>query len=898
MSDKSSQPWLKLAIDACYSSKTEPASTPGEEPMSDPAEAVPPTQGAVRPRSPFRPFGPVLGWLFRKAFSSVRIAPGSVDHLRELSEKGTVVYVMRQRSLVDFVLVTTVFLREGLPPPEFATGLSTFWLRPITEVVAALWRRMRHRKSRELRDFEDRERCQRLVSRGRPVLVFMRGPLPRMSAFRRRRRDLRGMRTGSDYLREIVHHLWSSGQEVALVPVAVLRGRGMRRKESRLATLVYSVQEVPGEIRRLVSLLWNRRGTSISLGVEVQLHEFTRQYRREGEERIVRRLTRALQIFLYREERLVWGPLLLPKRQVRHRVLEDEEVRLAVRNLARERGQSEAQIRRQAERYFNEMAANFHGIYFSILEFVFNRVWPRLFHGLEYWGLDRVVERMKQHPVVLVPCHRSHFDYLILSYLFHLNYLSPPHIAAGINLSFWPLGPLFRGAGAYFIRRSFEGNELYKVVFRRYLTFLIREGYTQEFFIEGGRSRTGKILTPKLGMLSAIVDAFAEGVRRDLYLVPISIHYGRVVEEDEYQRELGGGEKQPESLSGLLRARNVLRRRHGTVYITFAEPISLNSALGERRERFRQADDGANDEKRRFVRKLGFRLLREVNAVSVAGATSISATVLLGLQHRACRQVDFVRKAQALVDYLRTRGVRLTASLERNAESEFRESLSFLEHGGLIQRLAPEQGGIILIPSEKRLALDFYKNNTIHFFLLPALATGALSCGLRGGELSEDVAWWLDFLRWEFPLPERERISSETQMVLSYLRSRGAVTPAGDLILEDPFVASVRGILDNFRESYRVAAQVLLTLPAGGMPRKAVVDRMQKEYRTGLLLGEVRQMEGSSSMTFGNALSRYEELDCVRLRAGKGREPIVEKGDDFERLSAIAQRIVAGMVRV
>ena len=135
---------------------------------------------------------------------------------------------------------------------------------------------------------------------------------------------------------------------------------------------------------------------------------------------------------------------------------------------------------------------------------------------------------------MLVPCHRSHFDYLILSYLFHANYLSPPHIAAGINLSFWPLGPLFRGAGAYFIRRTLRGQRLYKMVFRNYLTFLIREGYTQEFFIEGGRSRTGKILTPKLGMLSAIVNAFIDGVRRDLYLVPVSIHYGRIVEEEAY----------------------------------------------------------------------------------------------------------------------------------------------------------------------------------------------------------------------------------------------------------------------------------------------------------------------------------------------------------------------------
>src|SRR4029077_16126779 len=165
---------------------------------------------------------------------------------------------------------------------------------------------------------------------------------------------------------------------------------------------------------------------------------------------------------------------------------------------------------------------------------------------------------------------------------------------------FWPMAPLFRGAGAYFIRRQFDDNPLYKAVFRSYLEYLIREGYTQEFFIEGGRSRTGKILTPKLGMLSAIVNAFTDGGRRDLYLVPVSIHYGRIVEEEAYKKELLGGQKEKESFSALLKARAVLRQKYGTVYVTFAEPISLNDALGERRERFQQAiaDPAIEEEKR------------------------------------------------------------------------------------------------------------------------------------------------------------------------------------------------------------------------------------------------------------------------------------------------------------
>jgi glycerol-3-phosphate O-acyltransferase len=863
--------------------------------MTEPAlrAATPASEPALRAVPPR--FSWPVDWLCQRLFASIRIAPSAVEHVQELAQRGAVVYVMRQRSWVDYLLVLYVLRREELPIPEFVNDLSLAWLRPISQMVRGAWRRVRRTRlfARELRAFEERDRCTRLVARRRPVLIFLRGRVPRMRLLFRRRHALGRARTGSDYLREIVHHFWESGDEVSLVPLAVLRGRGMRRKESRLATLVYSVQEMPGEIRRLVSLLWNLGETSISMGVEVPVREITRQYHREGEERVVRRLTRALLIFLYREERVVWGPALLPKRQVRQRTLQDEDVRAVIHQLAAKGQQPESQLWRQAERYFDEMAASFHGIYFSFLEFVFNRIWPRLFQGFEYSGLDKVLACMKQHPVVLVPCHRSHFDYVILSYIFHLNFMSPPHIAAGINLSFWPLGPLFRGAGAYFIRRSFDDNELYKAVFRSYLKFLIREGYTQEFFIEGGRSRTGKILTPKLGMLSAIVEAFTQGVRRDLYLIPVSIHYGRVVEEEAYQRELGGGEKEPESLASLVRARRVLSGRHGTVYITFADPISLNDALGDRKEAFRHRHDAETQErKRRFVRKLGFRLLRAVNDTAVAGATSISATVLLGLPYRACRLADFVTRAGALVRYLRARGVRFTASLDRNDEGGFRENLGFLEGGGLVQRLSSEGRAIVNVPDEKRLALDFYKNNTLHFFLIPALVLDGLGRGFSGEALRADVAWWLDLLRWEFPLPERENLVAEIEGVRSYLLGEGALAEPGDrLDQQQPFVVAARTILDNFREAYWIAGQALLELPESGLAQQAVIDRMQKRYRASLLLGEVHKPEGNSSVTLGNALSRFAELECVQVRAGKGKERTVARGSRFDALRGIAAQI-------
>lgn len=866
--------------------------------MAEPARTLPP-ETPRRPAAPARPqVVRILEWLLRPFLLRVRIDPEAVRRIRNLAARGTLIYTMRYRSWVDYLLVTHVLRREGLPIPAYASELRSSRKRPLRERVAALWQRLRGGAAAalEMRAAEEREHCRRLVHAGQPVLIFMRGPVPGLRTFTSRQRAVSGIRTGSDYLREIVHHFWSAPDDIFIVPIALLRGRGLRSKEARDTTLVYSAQDVPGEIRRLASFLWNSRETVIHVGAEISLREFLQAYRREGEERAVRRLARAIQIFLYREERMVWGPPLLPKRMVLERVLESDHLRQTIRQLAAKEGQSEAELRRRAERYLREMAANFNGLYFAILEFAFNRIWPRVFQGLECYGLERVIEKVKQHPVVLVPCHRSHFDYLVLSYLFHLNYLSPPHIAAGINLSFWPLGPLFRGAGAFFIRRTFEGDELYKAVFREYLTFLIREGYTLEFFIEGGRSRTGKILTPRLGMLSAIVDAFIRGVRRDLYLVPISIHYGRVVEEESYERELSGAEKQRESLSALVRARRVLGRRHGMVTITFAEPISLNQALGPDKERFRaRTGEEIENEKRRFIRKLGFRLLREVNAVAVAGATSVAATVLLGNTTPACRYSVFAERALALVALLRRLGVRFTASLERNAEAGFRENLAFLESGGLVELRSLDGEVIIYAPTEKRLRLDFYKNNTIHFFLLPALVVDALS--RRVADVRADVIFWLDLFRWEFPLPEREELEGEIERLRAYFRETGALVEEGGVerLAAHPLVATLSGTLDDFREAYRVAAQTLMGIDPSGLPRKECVRRMQDRFAIALLLGEVRHPEACSAVTFGNAISRYAEMALIEVRGGRGGDQIVVPGPRHGELAQVAERIGEGL---
>ncbi len=821
-------------------------------------------------------FGLLARLLIRVAFGHVHVRPELVERVRQLASQGSMIYVMRYRSAIDYLLVNVVLQREGLPLARWTPGLSTAWWRPIGDTIHSLMRRERRAPE------SDAGVCARLVAAGEPVLLFMRS----RTVAGRRRRALAAARLGPQFLREVVRAAAAAPRPAFLVPVAIFRGTGFHKRESRFATLLYSVQEAPGEAKRLFTYLWNAGQTQLTLGREINLHRFIDEHRREGEERSARRLARVLQIFLYREERVVLGPTLLPRRVVRENVLRDPELARLTRRLAAERGIPRRTVVKEARGYVDEMAAHFNGLYFGIIEFLFNRIFPRVFSGLETVGLERAVECMREHPIVLVPCHRSHFDYLFLTYIFHINHLSPPHIAAGINLSFWPLGPLFRGAGAYFIRRTFDDNELYKMVFRKYLTFLIREGYTQEFFIEGGRTRTGKMLQPKLGMLSAITSAFCQGVRRDLYLIPVSIHYGRIPEEETYTREVAGEAKERESLGALLRARSILSKRFGTAYVSYGVPISLHETLGERRERFHEesGQPAVEEEKRRFIQRLGFRILREVNAAAVAGASSVSATALLGASRAACRLREFQTASHALVGLLRVQGAHLTASLVRNEASDFREGLAWLESGGLVERLVDSDGVVLHVPPAKRMNLDIYKNNTIHFFLLPALLTRALLAGVPPSGLRDHVTWWLDLYRWEFPLPERETLGDELARWLAYYREAGGIV--GDVADPDHIVVRVTaGILESFREAYLIAARTLAAQKEWPQKQPDVIQRMRREFATSLLLGEAHKPEGSSVVTFGNALSRLTELGHVAVIHRRGsRDRWIERGPAFDRL--------------
>ena len=331
-------------------------------------------------------------------------------------------------------------------------------------------------------------------------------------------------------------------------------------------------------------------------------------------------------------------------------------------------------------------------------------------------------------PLVLIPCHKSHIDYLILSFIFYSNNMPCPHIAAGKNLSFWPVGPIFRAGGAFFIRRTFKGAVLYSKVFAEYIFKLLAEGFNVEFFIEGGRSRTGKLILPQLGLLSILLNAFRNGACEDLIIVPIFIGYDRVLEESAYIHETGGGQKEPESFFQVLKARKFLKKRYGRIYIKFHEPMSLNDLLAKQPKPYQEM---SSKEHNALVRDLGYRIITAINNVSVVTPHALAASAILNCSLKRVSLSHILFQTETYLTYLLAQDATLADTLLIDHANSISNALTSYLQEKFIETVnkngnRPPREAVYKVIESKRPILEYYKNNCISFFIPAAFTSLAI----------------------------------------------------------------------------------------------------------------------------------------------------------------------------
>ncbi|WP_372016944.1 glycerol-3-phosphate 1-O-acyltransferase PlsB [Pseudoxanthomonas sp. 10H] len=670
-------PGTKPGPDGRAPAATREPATPGPD-AAPPPDAVPPVDAVVpqpvavrtatAPRRPL--WARFMGWL-ADPWLELKLEPADLDiH----ADPRPVCYVLEDYGLSNALILDKACRQAGLPSP----------LVPLP------------------RDPTGRKRAYVALSRrnAAPLIPDQRP----------------AKRTHSDSLARLLQaHRADPALDVRLVPVSIFVGRAPDRQSGWFSVLFSENWALVGRFRRLLAILLNGRDTLVRFAEPVSLRETVE----EGlpPERTVRKLQRVLRAHFRRIRAAIIGPDLSTRRLLVDQVLAADTVREAIADQARRDGSKPAEAWKKAHAYAWEIAADYSHPVVRSASFILTPVWNKIYRGVLVHHLDKLKEVAPGHEVVYVPCHRSHMDYLLLSYLLYERGIVPPHIAAGINLNLPVVGTILRKGGAFFMRRSFRGNPLYSAVFTEYVAQLVSGGYSLEYFIEGGRSRTGRLLQPKGGMIAMTLRAYLRQPTRPVLFQPVYIGYEKLMEGNSYLDELSGKPKEKESIWSLLWGiPKVLRSNYGQVVVNFGEPIELGKVLAEHAPDW----DGrpvSEDEKPSWLADTVDVLAQQIQ-VNVNGAADVNPINLLALAI-----LSTPKHAMGEADLLAQIALSKTLLAELPYSERFtvtphspEEIVAHGEEIGVLNRVPHPLGDVLNVDDDNAVLLSYFRNNVVHLF--------------------------------------------------------------------------------------------------------------------------------------------------------------------------------------
>ncbi len=791
-----------------------------------------------------------------------RVEAHPAQRLERLAgEPGPVCYVLERRSRTDLAILENLCVQRGLPRPS--------------------------------------ERL--LAGEGPPVRAAV--PLLQVRGVLDRRID---RRPPPSLLRLIEQVQADPAADFRLVPVAVYWGRAPQKEGSWLRLLLSENWVLGSGLRKLLQVVFNGRFTMVELGEPASLRGLL-QSGPSGvpAAALAARLVRAQRAAFRRQRAARIGPDLSHRRTIVMRVLRTRAVRAAVAREMSERGLDRRRALLVARGYAEEIAANYSHAFVTFMDGVLTRLWNRLYDGVTFAHADTLRDAARDREVVFVPCHRSHMDYLLLSYAIYKQGYAIPHIAAGINLNIPVVGRFLRKGGGFFIRRSFGGNQLYTAVFMKYLATIMARGHSIEYFIEGGRSRTGRLLQPRTGMLSMTVRSYLRHPRRPVVFLPVYFGYERVVEAGTYVGELSGRAKQKESVLDLVRALRVLREKFGQVHVNLGEPVELDTLLDRHAPDWRSTrfpDDVRAPWVGRAVEDLAQRIMRHINAAAAVTPINLLAVTLLATPRQAMVVGDLERQIDLYLALLRDRpyDTRVTVtSLDGAGVIAYGESMKVLV------RQPHKLGDLARIPDEGAVLMTYYRNNVLHLFALPSLIACAFigNSEVRTGDIQR-LAWRIYpyvaaelFLKWsEDELPEVVVGTLEAlarQGVLERVDDGGAwrrPTPSSPRAIQLSLLAeaTVQTI-----ERYYLAIALLRRAGSGEVNARGLADRCQ------LMAQRMDMLYGFNSPEFSDR-AMFEQFISQLLARGVIRAD--EAGmlcwdEVLDRVAADAEFVLSEQIR-
>ena len=504
--------------------------------------------------------------------------------------------------------------------------------------------------------------------------------------------------------------------DIQMIPVSVMFGRSPGREGHNGAPQLRLLNGV----QKFFAVIWLGRDSFVRFSNVVSLRYMADEH--GTDQTIAQKLARVARMHFSRQRLAAVGPSLPDRQALFNKLLSSKAIEKAVEDEARSKKISREKAQQNAVALMEEIAANFTYEAVRLSDRVLSWTWNRLYQGINVHNAERVRKLAQDgHEIVYVPCHRSHMDYLLLSYVLYHQGLVPPHIAAGINLNFWPAGPIFRRLGAFFIRRTFKGNKLYSTVFREYLGELFSRGYSVEYFMEGGRSRTGRLLEPKTGTLAMTIQAMLRGGKRPITLVPVYIGYEHVMEVATYAKELRGATKEKESLIQMVRGLRKLRNL-GQGYVNFGEPIPINNWLNQHVPEWRESIDPIEAQRPSWltptVNAIANTVMVNINKSAAANAMNLCSTALLASRQRALTREQLLEQLDCYLQLLRN------APYAEDATTPNQTPEELLQHALQMGKFEVEKdniGELIILPREQAVLMTYYRNNIQHMLVLPSL---------------------------------------------------------------------------------------------------------------------------------------------------------------------------------
>ena len=512
--------------------------------------------------------------------------------------------------------------------------------------------------------------------------------------------------------------------DIKIIPVTILWGRSPDKEDSLFKLLFTDTWATPSKVKQLINIGMHGRQSFLEFHPEQSLQELlntakTQHPNLSAPTYIIHHLNQ----YLDRQREAVLGPDLSDRRNVMHSIIKAPDVQDAIRRESTRSKISMFEAERRAIGCIKEIISDYSYSTVRFADMMLTRLWTQLYDGVEVHNFNTVRELAKDYQIVYTPCHRSHIDYLLLSYVIHRRGLMVPYIAAGDNLNLPFVGQFLRGGGAFFIRRSFRGSGLYTTVFKEYLYSIVSRNTPLEYFIEGGRSRTGRLLPPKTGMLAMTVHSHLrnKGKNKPLVFIPTYIGYERLMEGSTYIGELQGKPKEAESVLGLVKTLRKIERIFGKVHLNFGEPVFLDQVLEQHNAHeitINKNEDPIPAEVSAAVTSSANEILEKINNAVVINPVSLISLILLATDKHTLDAELFIKQLDTYRD------LSLALPYDQRTETTHLSGEEIIRYGlklKLIKRVPHALGDIIAIEEGQAVLLTYFRNNILHAFIMPSL---------------------------------------------------------------------------------------------------------------------------------------------------------------------------------